>query len=130
LILSPNGDVGAEQKARFAAERGRNKREERRLDTRLLTIADAETLTACALGEERGTVIPVISDALDELLDRERERHKSELVSARQSPSSKAAAGALATERGKVLDLPNPLKREKWAACRLWGVERKPSARS
>ena len=66
----------------FAAERGRNKREERRRDTRLLTVADVETLIACALAEERGTVIPVIRDALDELLDRERERHKSELVSA------------------------------------------------
>ena len=81
-------------------------------------LADVETLIACARAEERGTVIPVIRDALDELLDRERERHKSELVSATrgltQSPSSRAAASALelalATERGKVLDLPNPLK--------------------
>ena len=42
----------------------------------------SKTLIACALAVERGTVIPVIRDALDELLGRERERHKSELVGA------------------------------------------------
>ena len=79
---------------------------------------------------------PVIGEAVNELLDAERERHKSELVSATRGlaiAKLEAAAGALelalATERGKVLDLPNPLKRVKWAACRLWRVERKPSAR-
>jgi hypothetical protein len=61
----------AEQEARFAAERGRNKSEER-----------VEALIACALAAERSVVIPVIRQALDELLDAERERHKSELVSA------------------------------------------------
>ena len=62
-------------------------------------------------------VIPVIGEAVNELLDAERERHKSELVSATRGlaiAKLEAAAGALelapATERGKVLDLPNPLK--------------------
>src|SRR6516225_6410403 len=42
----------AEQEARFAAERRRERREER-LDTRTLTVADVETLIAAALCEER-----------------------------------------------------------------------------
>ena len=71
----------AEQEARFAAERGRNKREERRLDTRLLTVAAIETLIAAALCAERQAVIPVIGEAVNELLDVEREHHKSELAS-------------------------------------------------
>jgi len=69
----------AEQEARFAAERRRERREER-LDTRTLTVADVETLIAAALCEERSVVIPVIRQALDEILDAEREHHKSELL--------------------------------------------------
>ena len=41
----------AEQEARFAAERARSGREERRLGTRPLSVADVETLIACALAE-------------------------------------------------------------------------------
>jgi hypothetical protein len=77
----------------------------------------SKTLIACALAVERGTVIPVIRDALDELLGRERERHKSELVGAtrglaiaKREAAASALELALATKRGKVLDLPNPLK--------------------
>jgi hypothetical protein len=47
-----------EQEARFAAERGRRERE-RRLDTRLLTADDVETLIAAALCAERQAVIPI-----------------------------------------------------------------------
>jgi len=117
LILTEWRRWHAEQEARFAAERGRNKRE-CRPDTRQLTVADVEDADCLrALAVERGTVIPVIRDALDELLDRERERHKSELVGATRGlaiAKLEAAASALelalATKRGKVLDLPNPLK--------------------
>ena len=65
---------------------------------------------------------PVIGEAVNELLDAERERHKSELVSATRGlaiAKLEAAASALelelalATKRSKVLDLPNPLKRVK-----------------
>ena len=47
-----------EQEARFAAERGRRERE-RRLDTRLLTADDVETLIAAALCAERQAIIPI-----------------------------------------------------------------------
>jgi len=67
------------KEARFAAERGRNKREgARRLDTRLLTVADVETLIAAALCAERqAAVVPIIGEAVNELLDAEREHAKS-----------------------------------------------------
>jgi len=66
------------KEARFAAERGRNKREERRLDTRLLTVADVETLIAAALWAERqAAVVSIIGEAVNELLDAEREHAKS-----------------------------------------------------
>jgi hypothetical protein len=64
-------------------------------------------------------VIPIIRDALDELPDQEREHAKSELVERARSlelsiTKLEAAVStlelALATERGRVLDLPNPLK--------------------
>ena len=51
------------------------------IDTRLLTVADIETLIAAALCAERQAVIPVIGEAVNELLDAEREHHKSELAS-------------------------------------------------
>ena|SRR6516165_10856770 len=75
----PASQLETQQEARFAAERGRNEREWRP-DTRQLTVADVETLIACALAQERGTVIPVIRDALDELLSQEGEHHKGEAV--------------------------------------------------
>jgi hypothetical protein len=65
-----------EQDARFAAER----RRERRREPRMLTVADVETRIAAALREERRAVIPAIRQALDELLDKEREHHKSEML--------------------------------------------------
>ena len=64
-------------------------------------------------------MIPIIRDALDELPDQEREHAKSELVERTRSlelsiTKLEAAVStlelALATERGRVLDLPNPLK--------------------
>jgi hypothetical protein len=51
----------------------------------MLTVADVQVLIAAALAEERGTVIPIIRDALDELLDQEREHAKSELVERERS---------------------------------------------
>src|SRR6516164_2136287 len=107
----------AEQEARFAAERRRERREHR-LDTRMLTVADVQTLIAAALTEERSTVIPVIRQALDELLDQEREHYKSEVVSAtrglelqiaRLENALSALQATLASEHGKAIDLPNPL---------------------
>jgi hypothetical protein len=72
----------------------------------MLTVADVETLIGAALAVERQAVIPVIGEAVNELLDAERERHKSELVSATRGlaiAKLEAAAGALelalATER-------------------------------
>jgi hypothetical protein len=73
--------------------------------------------------EERGVVIPIVRDALDELLDRERaharEHAKSELVErgrglelqiAKLEAVISALELALATERGRTIDLPNPSK--------------------
>ena len=75
-------------------------------------------MTLIAAG--RGAVIPIIRDALDELLDQEREHHKSELVErARglevQVAKLEAAVSALELasniERSKVFELPKfPLK--------------------
>jgi len=110
-----------EQEARFAAERGRNKREgARRLDTRLLTVADVETLIAAALCAERqAAVVPIIGEAVNELLDAEREHAKSELVERTRGLEfagcqARAALTALQlalnVERGKTIDLPNVLR--------------------
>ena len=118
VILSPNGNVGMPSKRpRFAAERGRNKREERRLDSRMLTVADVETLIGAALAVERQAVIPVIGEAVNELLDVEREHHKSELASTTRGLElqlakleSAVSALQLAQERDNrkaILDLPN-----------------------
>jgi len=63
-------------------------------------------------------VIPIIRDALDELLDQEREHHKSELLErtrglelavVKLESALAALQVTLATERGKAIDLPNPL---------------------
>jgi DNA-binding transcriptional MerR regulator len=69
-----------------------------------------------ALAEERGVVIPIIRDALDELLDREREHAKHELTESMRSLEVQVARleSALSTlqmalniERSKTIDLPN-----------------------
>jgi hypothetical protein len=56
------------------------------------------------------------SRAVDELLSQEREHHKSELIGlelaiAKLEDAVSALELALVTERGRVLDLANPLKR-------------------
>jgi hypothetical protein len=43
-----------------------------RIDTRQLTVADVEALIAAALCVERQIVIPIIGEAVNELLDAER----------------------------------------------------------
>jgi hypothetical protein len=72
-----------------------------------------------ALAEERGVVIPIIRDALDELLDREREHAKHELTESMRSLEVQVAGleSALSTlqmalniERSKTIDLPNVLR--------------------
>ena len=48
----------------------------------MLTVADVETLIAAALCAERqAAVVPIIREPVNELLDVEREHHKSELAS-------------------------------------------------
>ena len=78
-----------------------------------------ETLIAAALCAERQAVIPVIGEAVNELLDVEREHHKSELASTTrglelQLAKLESAVSALqpALERDNrkaILDLPNSL---------------------
>jgi len=78
----------------------------------------------CRNADRRGAVrrahhgIPIIRDALDELLDQEREHHKSELLErtrglelavVKLESALAALQVTLATERGKAIDLPNPL---------------------
>jgi hypothetical protein len=105
----------AEQERRFAAER----RRDHRLDTRQLSVADVNTLIAAALCEERAVVIPVIRQALDELLDQERKHHRSQLLErtrglelavAKLESTLAQLQLALATERKSIIDLPNPLR--------------------
>ena len=67
----------AEQEMRFVRERAR---EQRRLDTPPISYADIDQRIAAALHAERTVVIPTIRQAFDEILDAEREHHKSELV--------------------------------------------------
>jgi hypothetical protein len=105
-----------EQETRFDAERAR---EAHRLDTRLLTAADVDQRIASALAAERQAVIPALRAAVDELLDQEREHAKRELTEsmrslelqiARLESALSALQPALTTERGKAIDLPNPLR--------------------
>ena len=72
-----------------------------------------------ALAEERGVVIPIIRDALDELLDREHEHAKHELTQsmrslevqvARLERALSASQMAFNIERSKTIDLPNVLR--------------------
>jgi hypothetical protein len=93
----------------------------------MLTVANTQVLIAAALVEERGAVVPVLRGAIDELLDREREIAKSELVSARRGLElqvAKLAVSALElalnVERGRVLDVPKfPLKAVLVIAARM-----------
>ena len=81
---------------------------------------EASFAVVTLIAAERGAVIPIIRDALDELLYQEREHHKSELVErARglevQVAKLEAAVSALELasniERTKVFELPKfPLK--------------------
>jgi hypothetical protein len=84
----------------------RERRREHRLDMRMLTVADVETLIAAALAVERQAVIPA-----------ERDHHKSELLRTRglelamaKLESALAQMTLATTERGKVVDLPNPMR--------------------
>ena len=86
----------------------------------MLTVADVETLIGAALAVERQAVIPVIAKRSTNYSTPSASATSPSWLARRadwQSPSFEAAAGALelalATERGKVLDLPNPLKRVK-----------------
>jgi hypothetical protein len=97
----------------------KHERRDHRLDTRMLSVSDVQTLIAAALAEERAVVIPVIRQALDELLDQEREHHTSKLAErtrglelqiAKLEAAVSALELALNVERGRVLDLPSPLK--------------------
>jgi hypothetical protein len=45
-----------------------------------ITVADVETLIAAALCVERQAVIPIVAECINELVDAEREHHKSELL--------------------------------------------------
>jgi hypothetical protein len=102
----------------FAAERRRDRRQHRP-DTRQLTVADVETLIAAALCVERQAVIPIVAECINELIDAERERHKSELLErtrglelavAKLESTLAQLQLTLATERSGVVDLPNPLR--------------------
>ena len=84
-------------------------------------FADIQVLIAAALAEERGALIPIHRQAIDELLDREHEHEHAksamderarslELSVAKLEAAVSALELALVTERGKVLFLPNPLK--------------------
>ena len=82
-------------------------------------FADIQVLIAAALAEERGALIPIHRQAIDELLDREHEHAKSamderarslELSVAKLEAAVSALELALNVERGRVLDLPNPMK--------------------
>jgi len=120
VILSPNGDVGMPSRGKVC--RRVRPQQARGAPTRLANAhcrrrRDADRCRACSGAAGRHSRH---RKTVNELLDAERERHKSELVSATRGlaiAKLEAAAGALelalATERGKVLDLPNPLKRVK-----------------
>jgi hypothetical protein len=94
-------------------------RAERRHTPPPITVADVQTLIACALAEERSAVIPALRSAIDELLQAERTHVKNETAQARLEVSIAKLESALAAlqltlvaERsGKTLDLPNPLSR-------------------
>jgi hypothetical protein len=66
-----------EQEKRSAAER---RRERRGLDTPPITFRNIDARIALALGEEGRAVLPIVAEAINELVDAERERHKSELL--------------------------------------------------
>ena len=83
----------------------------------MLTVADVETLIGAALAVERQAVIPVIAKRSTNYSTPSASATSPSWLARRadwQSPSLRPAAGALelalATKRGKVLDLPNPLK--------------------
>jgi hypothetical protein len=106
-----------EQDRQFARERSRR---DHRLDTRQISISDVETLIAAALAEERAAVIPTLRSAIDELLDGERERvvnaqteqmRSLELQVAKLESALSALQVVLVVERGKAIDLPNPLQK-------------------
>lgn len=96
------------------------RRAERRRAPPPITVADVQTLIACALTEESCAVIPALRGAIDELLEAERTHIKSEaaqatarleLSIAKLESALSALQLTLISERtGKVLDLPNPLR--------------------
>jgi hypothetical protein len=108
----------SEQEARFAAERRRERRGHP-LDVSPITLRDIDQRIAAALGEERRAVIPIVAECINELVDAEREHHKSELLErtrglelavARLESTLAQLQLALATERKSIIDLPNPLR--------------------
>jgi hypothetical protein len=109
-----------EQDRQWAAERRAREREERRQMPQPITYADIDARIAAALRAERTAVVPTLRACIDELLEAERMHIKNEaaqtsarleLSIAKLESALSALQVALVAERGKAIDLPNPLTR-------------------
>jgi hypothetical protein len=95
-----------------------------RLERRLSRLV-RRAMIAAALAEERGTVIPVLRQAIDELLDQEREHAKSEL--AERARSLELSVARLEAERRAPQDnrSAESADEDRDPACQFRGWSRK-----